>query len=140
MPETKKAHENRGNYLSRLRPLTERRRFERRKCHFMARAFFTANGFHGIKEFIVTASDISEGGVRLETEHAADIPKHFYLYVGQYQLGIGCVVVWRGQEQLRCEFIKEEMSHYIDFLATIDDPEATLVELQHPLFGYALGH
>lgn len=106
----------------------------------MARAFFTANGFHGITEFIVTAQDISEGGIRLKTDNQAEIPKHFYLYIGQYQLGIGCAVVWRGDQQLRCEFIRDEQTRFVDFLAEVSDPGSTLVEIHHPLFGFAPSH
>lgn len=140
MPDTKKTSERIGNYLSRFHRATERRRFERRRCNFLARAFFTANGFHGITEYIVTAQDISEGGIRLQTDSAADIPRHFYLYVGQYQLGIGCAVVWRGEGQLRCEFIKDEQTRFVEFLAEVSDPGSTLVEIHHPLFGFAPAH
>ncbi|MBB4064156.1 PilZ domain-containing protein [Gellertiella hungarica] len=129
-----------GNYLSRIRPQYERRRFERRKCNFMARVLFTAKGTREITQYIVLTQDISEVGVRLHTEFVKDIPKHFYLFVGKYQHGIGCIVVGREKDILRCEFIKEEQTKLVDFLARVSNPNQTLGLLKHPLFGFPPPH
>ena len=95
-----------GNYLSRIRPQYERRRFERRKCNFLARLLFTLKGCRNITQYIVGVEDISEVGVRVATDHGKDIPRFFYLFVGKYQHGIGCFVVGREKGILRCEFIR----------------------------------
>ncbi len=125
-----------GNYLSRIAPKYERRRFERRKCAFMARILFTTKGNRNIAQYIVLAQDISEVGVRLFTEQAKDIPKHFYLFVGKHQLGMGCIVVGREKDILRCEFIKEQPTKIVDHLAGVTNPNSTLGLIKHPLFGY----
>lgn len=129
-----------GNYLSRIAPKYERRRFERRKCNFMARILFTTKGNRNIAQYITLALDISEVGVKLQTEFAKEIPKHFYLFVGKYQHGIGCIVVGREMEVLRCEFIKEERTKIVEHLAGVTNPNSTLGLIKHPLFGYAPEH
>nr|WP_316652413.1 PilZ domain-containing protein [uncultured Gellertiella sp.] len=123
-----------GNYLSRIRPPSERRRFERRKCQFMARALFTAKGTRGITQFIVMAVDISEVGVRLYTEQEKDIPRHFYFFVGKHQHGIGCTVIAREKNILRCEFMTEQDQRMVDYLAGVTNPSATLGMLTNPVF------
>lgn len=129
-----------GNYLSRLKPDYERRRFRRYECSFMARVFFTIHGARGIREYIVEACDISELGIRFTSENAEDIPLHFYLYIGQYQHSVGCAVVAREDNVLRCEFLVEESSAMIEFLASVADPASTLAEIRHPVFGYPAEH
>ncbi len=126
----------RGNYLSRVGTSNNRRRFERRTCNFLGRILFTAQGTRGITQYVVQAIDISEGGVKIFTQFQKDIPRHFYFYIGKYQHGIGCAVVGRGTDILRCEFLNEQKPEVIDFLAKVTNPHQTLGELKHKLFGY----
>lgn len=141
MPDASNSSSNMiGNYLSRIAPKHERRRFERRKCAFMARALFTTKGNRNIAQYIVLAQDISEVGIRLYTEQAKEIPKHFYLFVGKHQLGIGCIVIGREKDVLRCEFIKEAPTKIVDHLAGVSNPNSTLGLIKHPLFGYVAPH
>ncbi len=129
-----------GNYLSRIAPKYERRRFERRKCNFLVRILFTTKGTRNIAQYVALAQDISEVGIRLYSEQTKDIPKHFYIFIGKYQHGVGCIVVGREKDILRCEFIKEEQTKIVDFLAKVTNPNQTLGLLKHPLFGYAPEH
>ena len=122
-----------GNYLSKIRPKYERRRFERRKCNFMGRVLFTERGTRCITQYIVIALDISEVGIRIHTTYTKEIPRHFYFFVGKYQHGIGCIVVGRDKDILRCEFIKEESTKLVDFLAQVKNPNSTLGELKTAL-------
>lgn len=126
----------RGNYLSRVGTNRDRRRFERRTCNFLGRILFTAQGTRGITQYVVQAIDISEGGVKIFTQFQKDIPRHFYFYVGKYQHGIGCAVVGRGTDLLRCEFLNEQKPELVDFLAKVTNAHQTLGELKHKLFGY----
>lgn len=129
-----------GNYLSRVAQKYERRRFERRKCNFMVRILFTTKGNRNIAQYIAIAQDISEVGIRLYTEQGKDIPKHFYIFVGKYQLGVGCIVIGREKDILRCEFIKEQPTKIVDHLAAVTNPNQTLGLIKHPLFGYTPPH
>jgi hypothetical protein len=137
MPETMMSRPRKENYLSRLITAPDRRRSQRHGCHFLARAYFTSHGTRGIREFEVAVLDISQHGVCLSSLHADELPAHFYLYVGHYQHSIGCAIVKRQDEIVRCEFLKTEQQEMIEFLASVTDPRLTLSQIQHPLFGLA---
>ena len=128
------------NYLSRLVTSPDRRRSDRQRCHFLARAYFTSHGARGIREVEVAALDLSQHGICLSSSHADEIPLHFYLYIGQYQHSISCAVVKRHEEILRCEFLRRETMEMVDFLCGVTDPRMTLSEIRHPLFGLSPDH
>lgn len=105
-----------GNYLSRMALKDERRRHERRSCSFPAKLLYTRKGTRGIVCHDVTIVDLSEGGARLIDSRAAEVPTHFYLYFGNFELAVGCAAVKPGDLVLGVRFIKEQPGRLIDYL------------------------
>lgn len=106
-----------GNYLSRLSRQKENRRWDRRKCNFMVRIMYTKDGLKNISILKAAVQNISEGGA-LAIMPYDEVPKFFYMVIGKYQLQIGCSVVSHKKPIVRIEFIQEQDSALIDFLAS----------------------
>ena len=106
-----------GNYLSRLSRQKENRRWDRRKCNFMVRIMYTKDGLKNISVLRAAVQDISEGGA-LAIMPYDEVPKFFYMIIGKYQLQIGCSVVSHKKPIVRIEFLQDQDSALIDFLAS----------------------
>ena len=114
-----------GNYLSRLSGTQEKREWGRRKCNFMVRAMFTKDGLKNISVLKAAIQDISEGGA-LAIMPYDEVPRFFYMVIGQNQLRIGCSVVSHKKPMVRVEFIHPQDSALIDFLASTERSTDTL--------------
>lgn len=106
-----------GNYLSRLSRQKENRRWDRRKCNFLVRVMYTKDGLKNISVLRAGVQDISEGGA-LAIMPYDEVPKFFYMIIGKYQLQIGCSVVSHKKPIVRIEFLQDQDSALIDFLAS----------------------
>ena len=106
-----------GNYLSRLSGTQEKRQWERRRCNFMVRAMFTKDGLKNISVLKAAVQDISEGGA-LAIMPYDEVPRFFYMVIGQNQLRIGCSVVSYKKPMVRIEFMQPQDPALIDFLAS----------------------
>ena len=114
-----------GNYLSRLSREQEKRKWERRRCNFMVRAMFTKDGLKNISVLKAAIQDISEGGA-LAIMPYDDVPRFFYMVIGQNQLRIGCSVIYVKKPMVRIEFMQPQNSALIDFLASTSRSGDTL--------------
>lgn len=78
--------------------------------------------------------EISSLSLRLRSPFATILPDDFTLILGARQHGMGCSVVDRFRNTIRCNLIRRETADMVSYLSSLRNPQATLEEIQDPLF------
>lgn len=104
------------------------------RCNFQARALYTRRGCRQIQEFTVEVFEISRQSLRLRSALASFLPDSFTLILGARQYGIGCCVVGRVKNTVRCNLIRRETDSMVAYLSTLRDPRTTLLPINDPSF------
>ena len=124
----------RKNYLSRIARAEDMRRWPRRDCRLCVGLLCTQQGVRVIRKGQVWLHNVSEGGA-LASTRMKNIPSHFYVYFGDYQYFIGCVIVGESDDMLHLRFIREQPTEFIDILSRLTDPFEFRSDVRLSLYG-----
>ena len=118
-----------SNYLWKAASANEDRKHHRFKCNAVVRVVFKRSVAHPIVSLRAVIVNISQGGARLRIP-TKDVPDYFYLVVGQFEYGIGCVMVRMEGGEFAVEFIKEQPRRIVEAFALLSFPMAPYFSLQ----------
>ncbi|MCV3737385.1 hypothetical protein OCK02_14310 [Rhizobium sp. TRM96647] len=116
------------HYLADLYPGNETATNER-KVNLVARALFPAPGLKSLHSIQVRIVRISESGALLESRAIDYLPDHFYLCFGAREILITCARKSLVKGSAAVSFARNEKPAFIDALARITFPLATLKKL-----------
>jgi hypothetical protein len=110
------------------------RKFPRRDCELCVGLLCTRQGIRTVRTGKIWLHNVSEEGAMASTR-MKDLPTHFYIYFGEYQYFIGCIVVGSGDDMLHLKFIRPQTTDFIDILSRITDPLEFRERVRLELYG-----
>jgi hypothetical protein len=95
--------------------ITGQRKWARREVDFSARLVFPTRGIREVNTAIFQLQNLSEGGASIYVGAIKSVPDFFYLQFGDENSElVGCYLVERTAEILRCRFSSEMETSQVD--------------------------
>lgn len=127
-------HTKRTTYLSRVQSDYFSRRWYCRSVTLFCNLLFTRQWMRKAQIVRCLIVEISEGGATVRIDRS-QIPDHLYLVIGSFDILIGSIVVRRDAGLLQLCFLKELTPGFVNRLARLTSPFATLESLgRAPIF------
>lgn len=123
-----------ANYLTRMAKEAEKRKWPRRDCELCVGLLYAQRGLRVVREGKIWLHDISEGGAAASSR-VRDLPEHFYIFFGEYQYFIGCILIDMRDGFMRLRFIREQPTEFINILSRITDAFEFRGQVRLSLYG-----
>lgn len=121
-------HSKRTTYLSRVQSDYFSRKWYCRSVTLFCNLLFTGQWMRKAQIVRCLVVEISEGGATVRIGKS-QIPDHLYLVIGSFDVLIGSIVVRRDAGHLQLCFLKELKPDFVNRLARLRSPFATLESL-----------
>jgi hypothetical protein len=121
-------HTKRTTYLSRVQSDYFSRKWYCRSVTLFCNLLFTGQWMRRAQIIRCLVVEISEGGATVRIGRS-QIPDHLYLVIGSFDVLIGSIVVRRDAGHLQLCFLKELRPDFVNRLARLTSPFATLESL-----------
>ena len=118
----------RSTYLNRVESHYFSRKWYRRSVELFCNLLFTAEGLRKAQIVRCLILEISEGGATVRIGKS-EVPDQIYLVFGRFDVAVGSVVVQRDPGLLHLCFVKELKPDFVNRLARMTSPFATLESL-----------
>lgn len=121
-------HTKRTTYLSRVQSDYFSRKWYCRSVTLFCNLLFTGQWMRKTQVVRCLVVEISEGGAIVQIGKS-QVPNHLYLVIGSFDVIVGCIAVQRDPGQLHLCFLKELRPDFVNRLARLTSPFATLESL-----------
>lgn len=118
----------RTTYLSRVQSDYFSRKWYRRSVTLFCNLLFTGQWMRKAQIVRCLVVEISEGGATVRIGKS-QVPDHLYLVIGSFDVLVGSIVVQRDPGHLHLCFLKELKPDFVNRLARMTSPFATLESL-----------
>lgn len=113
------------HYLSKVAMKHDQNAYRKFGCNAVVWVVYKRSAKHPIATCKALVKEISQGGA-LVVASGNEVPDHFYIVIGNNELGIGCTVVARKANRLIVEFIQEQPQRLVEAFAMLSIPMAPL--------------
>ena len=121
-------HSKRTTYLSRVQSDYFSRKWYCRSVTLFCNLLFTGQWMRKAQIIRCLVVEISEGGATVRIGKS-QVPDHVYLVIGSFDVLVGSIVVQRDPGHLHLCFLKELRPDFVNRLARMTSPFATLESL-----------